>query len=107
MQTLDDQILFKRLLEMNAIEKQVKVAFDKLTDSEIRDFNEKKELRLLIEKGAIELIQKANDQMGFCVSKLNKLEDLRASESTDEMKVKAFNFIMDEYKRESLWQKIT
>jgi hypothetical protein len=78
-----------------------------LTDSETRDINEKKELRHLIEKGAIELIQKANDQMTFCVSKLNQLEDLRESESTDEMKVKAFNFIMDEYKRESLWQKIT
>lgn len=107
MQTLDDQLLFKRLLEMNAIEKQVKDAFDKLTDSEIRDFNEKKELRLLIEKGAIELIQKANDKMGFFVSTLNQLEDLRASEATDEMKVKAFDFIMDEYKNQSMLRNVT
>jgi hypothetical protein len=103
MQTLDDQLLFKRLLEMNVIEKQVKDAFDKLTDSETRDFNEKKQLRSLIEEAKIKFIQEANDKMGFCISKLNQLEDLRASEATDEMKVKAFDFIMDEYTNKKKW----
>jgi hypothetical protein len=102
MQTLDDQLLFKRLLEMNIIEKQVKDAFDKLTDNENRDLNEKKELRLQIEEGAIELIQKANDQMAFLVSMLNELQELKSSQLTDEMKLRAFNHIMDEYKRNSL-----
>jgi hypothetical protein len=103
MQTLDDQILFKRLLEMNVIEKQVLEAFDKLTDSEIRDFNEKKHLRSLIEEATNKIIQDANDKIGFCISKLNQLEDLRTSDSTDEMKVKAFDFIMDEYTNKKKW----
>ena len=103
MQTLDDQMLFKRLLEMNVIEKQVLEAFDKLTDSEIRDFNEKMQLRSLIEEATIKIIQDANDKMGFCISKLNQLEDLRTSDSTDEMKVKAFDFIMDEYISKKKW----
>ncbi len=107
MQTLDDQLLFKRLLEMNIIEKQVKDAFDKLTDNENRDLNEKKELRLQIEVGAIELIQKANDQMAFCVSKLNELQELKSSQLSDEMKLKAFNHIMDEYKNQSMLRNIT
>lgn len=107
MQTLDDQMLFKRLLEKNIIEKQVKDAFDKLTDSEIRDFNEKKELRHLIEKGAIEIIQRTNDQMVFFVSKLNQLQELKSSQLEDEMKLRAFNHIMDEYKKEVLLQKFT
>lgn len=107
MQTLDEQLLLKRLLEMNVIEKQVKDAFDKLTDSEIRDFNEKKELRLLIEEGANELIQRTNDQMAFFVSKLNQLQELKSSQLDDEMKLKAFNHIMDEYKKEVLLQQIT
>ena len=107
MQTLDDQLLFKRLLEMNAIENKVKDAFDKLTDREIRDFNEKKELRLLIEQGAVELIQKANDQMAFFVSKLNELQELKSSQITDEMKLKAFNHIMDDYKKQSMLRNIT
>lgn len=60
MQTLDDQLLFKRLLEMNIIEKQVKDAFDKLTDNENRDLNEKKNYAFRLKK---ELLNSSKKQM--------------------------------------------
>ncbi len=107
MQTLDDHMIFNRLMEMNLIEKQVKDAFDKLTDGENRDVNEKKELRSLIEKATIQFIQNAEDQMNFCLSKLDQLQELRRSELDDEMKLKAFNYIIDEYIKDSIWRKIS
>jgi hypothetical protein len=105
MQTLDDQLLFKRLLGMNVIEKQAKDAFDQLTGVETLDINEKKRLRSLIEEAIIKFIQITNDQMGFASSKLDQLGELKNSELSDEMKLQAFNYIMDEYKEESLWRR--
>ena len=107
MQTLDEHLLFSSLSEMNIIERKLKDAIDKLTDGEMRDFSEKKQLRSLMEEAMLSVIQNAEDKISTLAYKMNQLVELRASDLSDEMKVKAFHLIIDEYKRDSLWQKVT
>lgn len=99
MQLKKDSDLFMRLVDARKVEPAFKDAIDQLTSEELKTHEQKLYLRSVIESSLLSLFQNAQDDLAPLFETLNELTELRnESDMPAVNKVKAFEYIIDQYK---------
>ena len=94
-----DSDLFMRLVDANKVEASLKDAIDQLTGEELITYEQKLHLRSVVESSLLSLFQNAEENLAPLLEKFNELIELRTvNDMPPENKVKAFEYIIDQYK---------